>query len=79
MICPHTAVGWDAIKNCRKDNPIVLLATAHPAKFPESIVEILGINPDLPEFVSDLFDRPEKYEKLALNENIIKNYIRNKI
>lgn len=79
VICPHTAVGWDAIKNCRKDNPIILLATAHPAKFPESIVEILGINPDLPDFVSDLFDRPEKYEKLALNENIIKEYIRNKI
>lgn len=79
VICPHTAVGWSALANCKKDAKIVLLATAHAAKFPETTIEILNINPKLPDFVADLFDRPEKFEKLALNEQIIKTFIQNHI
>jgi threonine synthase len=79
VICPHTAVGWNGLQKLKSDSTKVLLATAHAAKFPETTIEILGINPHLPEFAKDLFDRPEHFEKLELNDIIIKNYIRNKI
>ncbi len=77
IICPHTAVGYNGIQYINSSNIKILLATAHAAKFPETTIDILGINPQLPEFVADLMSRPEKYEKLTLDEAKIKNYIRN--
>lgn len=79
VICPHTAVGWNGLKALNSKNQQVLLATAHAAKFPETIIEILAQEPKLPEFVSDLMSRPEKFEKLSLNDEKIKSYIRSKI
>lgn len=78
VICPHTAVGYNGIQFLKSANKKILLATAHAAKFPETTMEILGINPPLPEFVADLMSRPESYEKLTLDEAKIKNFIRSK-
>ncbi len=60
VLCPHTAVGWrarfgaDEIEGAR-----VLLATAHPAKFPETVQAVLGRDAPLPSHCADLFDRRE--------------------
>ena len=64
LIDPHTAVGLAAARAARTDPsvPMVVLATAHPAKFPDAVEAATGVRPPLPEHLSDLFDRPEKFD-----------------
>ena len=60
LIEPHTAVGIEAARRHREEGvPMVTLATAHPAKFPDAVERATGVHPDLPVHMADLFDRPE--------------------
>jgi threonine synthase len=67
LIDPHTAVGLAAALGGRADLtiPMVVLATAHPAKFPDAVEAATGVRPPLPDHLSDLFERPERYEIVA--------------
>ena len=58
---------------------IVSLATAHPAKFPEAVIEAGAPKPKLPHFLEDLFDREEKFEILDNDINQVKEFISNNI
>ena len=62
VICPHTAVGVQAARARRGDRhvPMVTLATAHPAKFPDAVAAACGVRPRLPSHMADLMDRPER-------------------
>ena len=62
VICPHTAVGVKAARSRRGDRhvPMVTLATAHPAKFPDAVAAACGVRPGLPPHMADLMDRPER-------------------
>ena len=63
---PHTAIGVAAARaNPIHGVPIVAMATAHPAKFPEVIERATGIHPPLPSRLTDLYDRPERFTVLA--------------
>ena len=57
---PHTAIGWLAGSAAQEDRPMVSVATAHPAKFPEAVRRATGISPELPPDLADLMDRPER-------------------
>jgi threonine synthase len=60
LVDPHTAVGLAATEACAADDePVVTLATAHPAKFPEAVVRATGVTPQLPEHLADLYTRSE--------------------
>jgi threonine synthase len=68
---PHTAVGVAAARACglipeagEPDVPVVCLATAHPAKFPDAVEQATGLRPALPDRVGDLMDLPERYDVL---------------
>ncbi|MCW5752978.1 MAG: threonine synthase, partial [Alphaproteobacteria bacterium] len=63
---PHTAVGLAAARQCRgaAAMPMVTLATAHPAKFPDAVERASGIRPALPARLADLYDRPERMQRL---------------
>ena len=67
LLCPHTAVGAKvaAEKRGAAEVPMVTLATAHPAKFPDAVEEATGLRPDLPPHMADLFDRPERVTRVA--------------
>lgn len=67
LLDPHTAIGVEAARKTRRnsDVPMVCLATAHPAKFPEAIQKAGCQDPALPHHMSDLFERTERYEVLA--------------
>lgn len=67
LIDPHTAVGVCAAQRLRRpdDGPIVTLATAHPAKFPDAVRQATGITPELPPHLANLFDRKERFEVIA--------------
>jgi threonine synthase len=62
LVDPHTAVGICAGRACRLDpsTPLIALATAHPAKFPDAVERATGLRPQLPERLGSLFGRPER-------------------
>lgn len=78
VIDPHTAIGLGAARAREQDleGPIVTLATAHPAKFPDAVERACGIRPPLPRRVQHLFDREERYDHLAADAEGLKAYIR---
>jgi threonine synthase len=57
--------------------PIVTLATAHPAKFPDAVERATGQRPALPQRIGDLFEREERYDDcLPANLDAIEGYRR---
>jgi threonine synthase len=78
LVDPHTAVGIAAARAKRKDKnvPMVVVATAHPAKFPDAVEKATGVRPALPERLADLLQRPEKCEEIRWNLDALKDYIR---
>jgi threonine synthase len=65
-IDPHSAIGVAAGRKVRRDptTPLVTLATAHPAKFPDAVEKATGERPELPSRLADLLQRQERYEVL---------------
>jgi len=78
LIDPHTAVGVAAAQKCRSEieTPIVSLACAHPAKFPDAVNRATGIVPQLPDRLSDLMQREERMTRLANDIEVVKDFIR---
>jgi threonine synthase len=60
VLDPHSAIGWLAGVAEQGGQPMVSVATAHPAKFPDAVRRATGIAPDLPPDLADLMDRPER-------------------
>jgi threonine synthase len=83
LLEPHGAVGWCGLMEYLKAHPemdvkeqlFISLETAHPAKFPEEITKILGIDPDLPKSLEDLDDKPEFVDKIELNYSAFRDYL----
>ena len=78
ILDPHTAVGVAAARQARRDPdlPMICLATAHPAKFPDAVESAIGIRPELPEHLADLMDRTERFDTLPLDLGLIKAHVR---
>ena len=64
ILCPHSAVGVKVAREHLGDEPMITLATAHPAKFPAAVEEACGIHPPLPARMSDLFEREERFTEV---------------
>ncbi|UWQ21388.1 threonine synthase [Jannaschia sp. W003] len=64
-LCPHSAVGAFVAEQHLGTTPMVTLATAHPAKFPDAVEAATGVRPALPPRMADLMDRPERTERIA--------------
>ena len=60
VLCPHSAVGVKVAEGHLGTVPMITLATAHPAKFPDAVEAAMGQRPALPPRMADLFDRPER-------------------
>ena len=60
LLCPHSAVGVHVAEQHLSATPMITLATAHPAKFPDAVQRATGIRPALPPHLADLFDKPER-------------------
>ncbi|MBV9995988.1 MAG: threonine synthase [Caulobacteraceae bacterium] len=79
LVDPHTAVGLAAALRTTQDNPttpMVVLSTAHPAKFPETVAAAAGVVPPAPRWAADLEARPERFEKAPADAEAAKAYIR---
>ena len=81
MLDPHTSVGLAAARECRLNilEPMVVLATAHPAKFPEAVKNASGSHPSLPNYLADLMSREERINILANDVALIKGFIEKRL
>lgn len=83
LLEPHGAIAWKGLKEYAALNKIsshrkplyVSLETAHPAKFPEEIKQILSIDPPLPASLVDLEQKPGHYVSLENNYTLLKEFI----
>ena len=78
LLDPHTAIGVQAARKTRRDTstPMVCLATAHAAKFPEAVMKAgQSEEPALPYHMRDLFEREEKYSVLKDDISEVQKFI----
>jgi threonine synthase len=77
VIDPHSAIGLAAARaaDLPADVPIVTLATAHAAKFPDAVERATGVRPSLPSRIGGLFDRAEQFDVLPATPDAIKAYV----
>ena len=82
LVDPHTAIGVQAARKMRKSlsTPMICLATAHPAKFPDAVKQAgQDEEPALPHHMLDLFERSERYEVLDNQLADVQAFIAGKI
>ena len=88
VLDPHTAVGVAAAErqlgraeagapsfSTATENPVVMLATAHPAKFPAAVKTATGVEPGLPLWLADLYSRAERYDVLENDQSAVEAYV----
>ena len=75
VICPHCAVGTKVARETHGTAPMVTLATAHAAKFPDAVEQACGIRPDLPPRMADLYERPERLTRLPGELSALEKHI----
>ena len=76
VLDPHTATGVKAGKDlCGGDYPVICLATAHPAKFPDAVNQAIGKDPERPASLGGLEEREKRCELIEAEAAKIKNYL----
>lgn len=75
LIDPHTSVGLTATRILPENAPVVTLATAHPAKFPDAVNAAAGVVPELPERLRWILAAPERYDTLPADAGALRRYI----
>ena len=79
LVDPHTAVGLAAAYRLglgQGGAPLVVLSTAHAAKFPEAVTAASGVAPKMPRSAQGLADKPERIDRLPADLTAVKGYIR---
>lgn len=73
---PHTAIAVKVAREFKDPTiPMIVLSTAHPAKFPDAVRSACGAIAKLPDWLGDLMERKERFHVLANNEKVVKDYI----
>jgi threonine synthase len=75
LIDPHTAVAVGVANKISLNEQTVVLATAHPAKFSDTVEEQTAIRPELPENLKNILNKKENYKKISHDLQKVKNYI----
>jgi threonine synthase len=79
VIEPHAAIGTRAGRQLLEQDPaipVVALATAHPAKFPEAVARATGVKPALPAHLEDLLQREERFTILPSDQAKVERFVR---
>jgi threonine synthase len=74
---PHTAIAIKVARDFKGDPavPMVVLSTAHPAKFPDAVQAASGVDPALPVWLGDLMTRAEKFDVLPSDLKMLEDHI----
>jgi threonine synthase len=76
LLDPHTATGVHvAAGHASKSVPMIVLATAHPAKFPAAVEAACGISPALPDWLAGMMDATERYTVLPSDLKMVEDHI----
>jgi threonine synthase len=77
LVDPHTAVGLAVAEKEMRDPavPMIVLGTAHPAKFPDAVEAACGVRPALPEWLADLPSRRERVTTLPVDQAAVERFI----
>jgi threonine synthase len=79
VLCPHSACGVKVANEHLSDAPMITLATAHPAKFPDAVEGAIGQRPGLPPHMQDMMDKPERVTKVPNDLEHLKALIKDRI
>ncbi len=81
LLDPHSVIGVAAGRARARypATPMVSMATAHPAKFPDAVERATGVHPALPDRLADLFDREERYHLLPNELEAVMAHIRDRV
>ena len=79
ILDPHSAIGFGVLNKVKLEGNTVVLATAHPCKFPDAIDKSINVKPSLPQKLKYILDEKENYDIISNNLEKIKKYITNKI
>ena len=80
MIDPHSAAGVHvARQHASPSAPMVCLATAHPAKFPDAIERAIGVRPAMPPHLATLASKPERVTALPADAALLKRFVRDRV
>jgi len=80
LLDPHSAVGVHVARRQKNIfNPMVTLATAHPAKFPDAVKAASGVAPQLPEWLANLHQLEERMDVLDNDQRAVEEFIRARI
>lgn len=82
LIDPHTAVGLHVARQAQARDPatpMVVLGTAHAAKFPDAIERAIGLRPPLPPHLAELLGRPERFTVVPNEAGAIMRFIRERV
>jgi threonine synthase len=79
LLDPHSAVAFAVAEKdtAEPETPIIVLATAHPAKFPDAVERATGIRPALPDWLAELPHRPERVTVLPVDQPAVERFIVN--
>ena len=79
ILDPHTAIGYGAFDKVNLEGNNIVLATAHPCKFPDAIDKAINIKSELPDKLMYILDEKEKYDIIENNIDKVKNHIKERI
>ena len=75
VLDPHTAIGYGAFDKHKLKGNNIVLATAHPCKFPDAVFKAINLKSDLPKELEFILNEKEDYDIVENNLEKIKNYI----
>ncbi len=79
VLDPHSAIGYGAFDKVNLNGNNIVLATAHPCKFPEAIKNSINLKVDLPDELKFIMDEKEKYDIIENNVDKVKQHIKDRI
>ena len=79
VLDPHSAIGYGAFDIVNLNGNNIVLATAHPCKFPEAIKNSINLKVDLPDELKFIMDEKEKYDIIENNVDKVKKHIKDRI
>jgi threonine synthase len=79
ILDPHTAIGFAAFDKASLEGNNIVLATAHPSKFPDAINKALDMNAELPKELQYVLSEKENYDIIENNLTSIKNHITERV
>lgn len=78
LLDPHSAIGVRAARALLREDertPVIALATAHPAKFPDAVEQAAGVRPPLPPHLADLMEREERFARLPNDQAAVERFL----